>query len=145
MIEPPTTQHDSQPDLADLTYWGNAIPFEKLPNSMRLILQNPYGLDASMSCRKMDLFARNIVTCQVNIGCLPETNADWKQPSVLKQCHAALWKHLKYHRLVTSCSTATARHSYISGGTASGYLLRHPQLQPNRGLGPSCFILRSSH
>ena len=110
---------DSQTDPNDLTYWGNAIPFEKPTNSMRLVLQNPYGLDASTGYRKLDLFARNLAAYQVDIGCLPETNADWKKLPVLKQCHAALRKHLKHHRLITSCSTAAANHSYLSGGTAT--------------------------
>jgi hypothetical protein len=76
----PVTNPDppSQTDPTDLTYWGNAIPFEKPINSMRLILQNPYGLDASTGYRKLDLFARNLAAYQVDIGCLPEMNADWK-------------------------------------------------------------------
>jgi hypothetical protein len=86
---------------------------------MRLLLQNPYSLDASTSYRKLDLFARNLAAYQVNIGCLLETNANWKQPSVLRQCHATLRKHLKHHILINLCSTATARHSYLSGGTVS--------------------------
>ena len=43
---------------------------------MRLISQNPYGLDAATNYRKMDLFARNMAAYQADIGCLPETNAD---------------------------------------------------------------------
>jgi len=123
LLDPPTihqdTQETTQPDISDLSFWGNAIPFEKPADSMRLILQNPYGLDASTGYRKLDLFARNLAAYQVDIGCLPETNADWKKLSVLKQCHATLRKHLKHHRLITSCSTAAANHSYLSGGTAT--------------------------
>jgi endonuclease/exonuclease/phosphatase family metal-dependent hydrolase len=119
MSQDPITAPDSQEDPTDLTSWGHALSFKKPPHSMRLICQNPYGLDASTNYRKMDLFARNMAAYQVDIGCLPETNADWKQPDVLQQCHSALRKHLKHHRLITSCSDAVARHSYLSGGTAT--------------------------
>jgi hypothetical protein len=119
MTSTPTYTPLSQQDPADLSTWGNALAFEKPLNSMRLICQNPYGLDASTNYRKLDLFAQNMAAYQADIGCLPETNADWKQPTVLRQCHSALRKHLKHHPLITSCSDAVARHSYLSGGTAT--------------------------
>jgi hypothetical protein len=86
---------------------------------MRLVLQNPYGLDASNHYRKLDYIARNSAIYQVDVTCLPETNADWKQAPIRASCNALLRRHFKHHRLITSTSTAAALHSYLPGGTAT--------------------------
>ncbi len=115
----PTDTQDELLDTTDLQYWGHPLTFTKPPDSMRLISQNPYGLDARTNYRKLDLLARNMAAYQVDVACLPETNADWKQPKATHECHTILRKHFKHHRLTTSCSAATAAHSYLSGGTAT--------------------------
>jgi hypothetical protein len=114
-----TDTQDELLDTTDLQYWGHPLTFTKPPDSMRLISQNPYGLDARTNYRKLDLLARNMAAYQVDVACLPETNADWKQPKATHECQSILRKHFKHHRLITSCSAATAAHSYLSGGTAT--------------------------
>ena len=102
----------------DTTSWGNPLSLEKTDSALRLLLQNPYGINASNNYCKLDYLAHGMATYQINIACLPETNVDWKKPTVLKPCHALLRKHFKHHRLVPSTSTASAEHSYLPGGTA---------------------------
>jgi hypothetical protein len=62
---------------------------------MPLILQKPYGLDASTSYRKLDLFARNLAAYQADIGYLSETNAGLKQS-------VGLWDEL-YRDITDGC------------------------------------------
>jgi hypothetical protein len=101
------------------TYWGSLLSLDKPPDCMRLLLQNPHGLDAKNNYRKIDLAAKYIAAYQFDIACLPETNADWKKYGALKACHALLRQHLRHHRLITSCSKANAAHSFLPGGTAT--------------------------
>jgi hypothetical protein len=113
---PPTTPIDA---AADTSYWGHSLTLRKPLHIMRFILQNPYGLDAKNNYRKLDYIARNAAIYQVDVTCLPETNADWKQSSIRASCNALLRRHFKHHRLITSSSTAAALHAYLPGGTAT--------------------------
>ena len=114
-----TDTQDELLDTTDLQYWGHPLQFTKPTNSMRLISQKPYGLDARTHFRKLDLLARNMAAYQVDVACLPETNADWKQPTATKECHSILRKHFKHHQFTTSSSSADAAHTYLPGGTAT--------------------------
>jgi hypothetical protein len=100
-------------------YWGHLLALDKPTDCMRLLLQNPHGLDAKTHYRKLDLIARSMAAYQFDVICLPETNCDWKKHSVLKECHSLLRKHLRHHRLITSCGPAKARHAFLPGGTAT--------------------------
>jgi hypothetical protein len=72
-LMPEPSQDSSLP-----TYWGSLLSLEKPLDCMRLLLQNPHGLDAKNDYRKIDLTAKYIAAYQFDIACLPETNADWK-------------------------------------------------------------------
>jgi hypothetical protein len=100
-------------------HWGHLLSLFKHDNVLRLLLQNPNGLDAKTHYRKLELIAKNMAAYQIDICCLPETNIDWKKLIALKECHASLRNHLRHHRLITSSSSATARHAYLPGGTAT--------------------------
>ena len=95
---PPFTPNQDPP-----RYWGHLLALDKPPDCMRLLLQNPHGLDAKTHYRKLDLIARSMAAYQFDVVCLPETNCDWKKYTVLKECHSLLRKHLRHHRLITSC------------------------------------------
>jgi hypothetical protein len=116
---PPTQSQNETIDTTDLQFWGHPLPFTKPANHMRLILQNPNGLDAQAHYRKLDLFARNMTAYQADVACLPETNTNWKKPRLKHEYYSTLQKHFKHHRLVTATSQATAAHSYLPGGTAT--------------------------
>jgi hypothetical protein len=113
---PTATPDDPNPDLSS---WGHSLSIRKPLTTMRLLLQNPYGLDASNNYRKLDYLAQHLATYQVDLACLPETNADWKKYSIRSACNALLRRHFRHHRLITSTSTADATHAYLPGGTAT--------------------------
>jgi hypothetical protein len=114
----PSSQISTDSIPFDPSFWGSQLTQAKPPDTMRLILQNPYGLDANHNFRKLDYIARNMTAYHADITCLPETNVPWYKPSVLKPCHAILRKHFKHHRLVTSSSPAAATNHFLPGGTA---------------------------
>jgi hypothetical protein len=115
----PTLSPDNLQDTHESIYWDHPLPFQKHPDSLQILLQNTSGLDARTDYRKLNYLAHSMAAYQVDIGCLAETNVDWKKPTANYECNTILRKHFKHHRLVTSTSQADAAHSYLPGGTAT--------------------------
>jgi hypothetical protein len=118
----PYQETDTPPEPAtthNTIIWGHSLPLAKDPHCMRLLLQNTCGLDTKNNFQKLDLISQHMSASQIDIACLTETNVNWKKPHSHQLSNGIIRRHFKHHQLITACSTATAAHSYLPGGTAT--------------------------
>ena len=105
-----------KPSTEDPDVWGHIMPSIDPAQTLRILLQNPNGIQPHISYSDFLFGLHMSETLGIGAICMPETNLNWQpsQISSTRKCFARTWQH---YSIQYSHSDEEFHSTYKPGGT----------------------------